>query len=224
MTISILDKLLKFHRNFIMRRFSYVDPKEVALQKIVMGLTKQVEGYAMMGDSLNEFSLRLLDLVTEAVPEYVDVIEHVTNVYDDVVQLRYDYGKILKRVSEDIRDIYERGLAIKRFQTEYENNEKLLMKAQLDLHKSKGKVTEASNKEKAKLALKNTKDSLATLIDQKTRYGLFINKRLSHAISFYTVALAKSTLKEANLMKQAALLFQNEAIEKVENRMYFGDE
>ena len=191
------------------------DPQKAAYMKVVDSISKQSEGYTLMGDSFSQFSLHLLDLITEAAPEYVNVIEHVTNVYDEVVQMNYNHSQILKRVSEDIRDIYERHLVIQRLTKEYQTAEDNYKKAKIDWIKNKGNINEAQYKEKAKNCLQTTKDSLSNLIEQKKKMWGFTLRRVSHAISYYTVALSKSTEKEAALMNQAVFIIENEAINKI---------
>ncbi|KAK8836161.1 hypothetical protein M9Y10_039974 [Tritrichomonas musculus] len=193
------------------------DPKKAAFMTVINAISKQVEGYTMMGDSLSQFSLHLLDLITEAAPDCIGVIEHIVNVYDDVVQVNYDHSKIIKRVSEDIRDIYERNLVIQRLTHEYQAAEKNYAKAKNEWIKNKGKITESSFKQKAIDCLQITKNALTTLIEQKKKMWKFTLRRVSHAVSFYTVALTKSSEKEAELMKQAVFIMQKEAIQEVEN-------
>lgn len=191
-------------------------PKETAILQIVNGITKQSEGLNNMSESFSQFSLHLLEVVTEAAPEYVDIIEHVTNVYDDVVQLHLDHAKILERVADDIRDIYERNLVIKRLTNEYNTAENNYAKAKADYQKYKGKSNEANYKMKAKSALEKTKETLKALHDQKQKFIPFVNRRISHAVSFYTVAMTKSCSKEADLMNKAAEIMKSEAIARIE--------
>lgn len=191
-------------------------PKEAAILEIVDGILKQSEGLSSMSDSFSHFSLHLLDVVTEAAPEYVDIIEHVTNVYDEVVQLHLDHSKILERVADDIRDIYERNLVIKRLTNEYNAAENNYAKAKAEYQKYKGKINESNYKMKAKSALETTKQALEILLEQKKRFIPFVTRRISHAVSFYTVAMTKSSMKEADLMNKAASIIKSEAIARVE--------
>ena len=192
------------------------DQQKRAFMAIIESISKQAEGHTMMADSLSQFSLNLLDLVTQAAPEYIDVIEHVTNVYDEVVQMNYDHSSILKRVSEDIQDIYERHLVVLRASNEYQTAENNYKKSRIDLVKNKGKPNEAQCKEKVKKCLQTTKDSLMNLIEQKKKLWRFTLRRISHAVSFYTVALTKSSEKEVDLMSQAASIMREEAIQRIE--------
>lgn len=191
------------------------DPQKAAYMAIVNAISKQAEGITLIGDSFSQFSLSLLDLINEAAPEYASIIEHVTNVYDEVVQLKYDHSKILKRVSEDIRDIYERSLVIQRLDREYKTAENNYTKARSDWIKNKGKNNEKQLKENAQICLQKVKDSLSNLIEQKKKMWKFTLRRVSHAVSFYTVALSKSSEKEANLMNQVVSIIESEAIQKI---------
>ena len=193
---------------------TFISPENNIIQKVVDGINKQSNGYTQIGDSLYEFSLKLLDLVNEAAPEYLDVIEHATNVYDSVVQINYDHGKLLKRVAEDIQDISERAIVIQRLTIQYQNNEKLLEKAKIEYGKNKGRSNEKQLKENAEKSLNNTKDSLKELIEQRTKFFSFITRRVSHAISTYASALKMSSNKQVDLMKQVSDIFLKEAIEK----------
>lgn len=187
-----------------------LDPQKEAYNAIVNSISKQAEGTTLVGDSLAQFSLSLLDLINEAAPEYAPLVEHVTNVYDEVVQLKYDHSKILKRVSEDIRDIYERSLVIQRLNNEYQTAENNYAKAKSDWINNKGKLNEAHYKEKAQNCLQATKKSLFNLIEQKKKMWKFTIRRISHAVSFYTVALSKSSEKETNLMSQVISIIESE--------------
>lgn len=166
------------------------------LQQIYEGFKNAADGALLCGDYMNSVSLRLLDLVAVMCPEYVAFAEHLTNRYDETVDLNFKRNVAFKRCAEDIRDIVERKFVINELHTRFNDTEKKYYKAKEAYAKAKGKPDESLAKSKAVALLEQAKTLNRELTDQYERFGIFVKRRLVHCFTLFTETMRETYTKE----------------------------
>lgn len=169
------------------------------LQRIYEAFINASDGAILKSDYMNSVSLRLLDLVGSVCPEYVAFAEHLTNRYDEIVDLDLKRNQTFKRCAEDIRDIIERKFAINQLHARFTKTEKKYMAAKKAWINAKGKPEELTAKAKAAELLEQAKSQNRELIDQYERFGLFMKRRLAHCFT-----LLANTMRETYCSEKGA--------------------
>ena len=162
---------------------------------------------------LNNFSIQLHNLFSVIVPEHLAIAEHITNVYDSMIDDEDKHSICTQRCAEDIKDIYERKIAIDGFIDRYNKALNEYEIAKTRYIKNKGADNEELYHAKAKEYLEILKKSLNELIEQKRKFATFVKGRLSHAFLNYGITLGEYSQKQKELNQKIVNLIKKEVLE-----------
>ena len=169
------------------------------LERAWHGFQREDAAVGARADAWGTMSLRLLDLVAAEAPESLPLFEHLTNCYDEAVDVDTERRKVLERCAEDLRDIIERKRAIDRLSTEHEAATKRYEKKKRMFQKVRSDAARAQ----AVAALQACKDACRLEIEHRQRFGAFVKRRLHHCFSTYAELTIRTNNAEQQIMQRA---------------------
>ena len=94
-------------------------PSVQAILTIYEALAKMAEGRIRYAKEIGNFSIAMDSLFAIWAPSYANGIKEFTSVYNSISELNTTLAANELRVAEDVRDCYERYLAVDSFAKEY---------------------------------------------------------------------------------------------------------
>jgi hypothetical protein len=183
------------------------------LQSIVTALELESDAFLLVSASRNNFSLRLLNHANIFIPEKPQLIEHITNQYDRLVDIDSRRSVAIRRCADDLRDILERKVVIDRYTSQYQESQKDYDRKKVISLKSKGKPEEFEARANATAALYLAQSTLKKLIDQIEKFSLFTERRIKHAFRVYGDTLSFGNEAEESvlvaLMSELSAFYQS---------------
>ena len=170
-----------------------------SLERAWHGFEREAAAVGERADALGTMSLRLLDLVAAEAPESLPLFEHLTNCYDEVVDVDIERRKVLERCAEDLRDIIERKRAVERLSREHEAATKRYEKKKRIFQKLRSEAAKAQ----AVAALEACKDACRLEIEHRQRFSAFVKRRLQHCFRTYAELTIRTNTAEQQIMQRA---------------------
>ena len=167
--------------------------EEELLKIIYENIDKYYQGLKRKCESINKVSISILNLVDFLIPDENSETEKIVDIYDDTSDREISFSKSVQRLSEDIRDIFERKKVIDKLTKEQEEHLETHNKMKQFYEANKDSPKYANKKSELKETLIQSRDSLKReteyLISQREKYSRFVVNRLTHGFETYSNAL-----------------------------------
>lgn len=165
--------------------------------------------YRKCAESLQHYSITLLDMITKTFPELSGKFELLTDILDEKMKCDYKMAQIVERCGEDLNDIVERKKVMIAYVKYFDKIESEYKSAKTLYEINKGKPREIELKVRTQLLQNEYKVAIEVMINKRTRFPLFATRRICHAFSFFIVALQRYNEKLADIMQRIILVIGN---------------
>lgn len=203
-----------------------LNPKEVnpaveSIQKIFVQMQAMSNNRIKYADEIDNYAKAIYKLVRTWASEYAQDFKKYAQIYKQISKLNRQLATYESRTGNDIRDCYERFLAVEKFAAVYNDitdkyhdaSEKVIDEMGREMYEQKQPKYEqkkealaaavAKAKANKKALLEERKRALQEFINAREQYNIFKVRRLHHAFTTYSKVLAQYSEKEEQLFIQA---------------------
>lgn len=198
-----------------------VNPAVESIQKVFIQMSSMANNRNKYADEVDTYAKTIYKLVRAWATEFAPDFKKYSVTYRTIAKLNRELAKQEIRVANDIRDCYERFLAVDKFATIYNDVsdkyqsacDKVIDEMGKDLYEQRQPKYEqkkeslqaniAKAKANKKALLEDKKRALQDFINAREQYNIFKVRRLHHAFTFYSRILKEYADKEEKLYMQA---------------------